>query len=143
MRRAEAANFLDEFRAGLDRFRINLTVDLDRSGKLTEECKRRLIVYAHDALPWPEDHPLQDPEEQRKEKMRRGSPELQAFSQQVTRQIEEAGFESGIKFVEANPGKHIWGTMSGIESCAFCGVCRSRSPKGNGPCKGIARISLR
>ena len=113
MRRAEAANFLDEFRASLDRFRINLTVDLDRSGKLTEECKRRLTVYAHDALPWPEDHPVQDPEEIRKEGVRRGSPELQAFSQRVMEQIKEAGCATGAEYVRAHPGEHLWGMMDG------------------------------
>ena len=144
MNRQEMSAFLRKFEQSLQaRFHVNPTVDLQRRGKLTDECVRRLVVYAHDALPWPDDHPEQDPEEIRKEAMRRGSPELQAFSESVKAQIKERGCESGPEFVRAYPGEHLWAMMDGYESCAFCGVCKSRDPGGNGPCKGIVGVSLR
>ncbi len=143
MKRAEISEVLRHFEGSLDRFRVNPTVDLDRGGKLTSECVRRLVVYVHDAMPWPEDHPTQDPEEIRKEQMRLGSPELQAFREEVKRKIRARGCETVPEFVRAYPGEHLWAMMDGYESCAFCGVCKSRDPKGNGPCKGIVRVTLR
>lgn len=142
MKRTEMAEFLRKFEQELSRFRLNPVMDLERSGKLTEVCKHRLVIYAHEALPWGEDDP-RSKEELEKERMGRGSPELVFFTEQVGAQIKGAGCETGREFVRAFPGKHIWGMMDGYESCAFCGVCKSRDPAGNGPCKGIARISLR
>jgi hypothetical protein len=143
MKKSELRDVLLHFEISLERFRINPNVDLDRNNKLTPDCIRRLSIYAQDSLPWPEDHSIQDPEEIRKEKMRRGSPELQAFRWQVKRNLMAAGCESADEYLMKFPGEHLWASMSGWESCAFCGVCKSRDPKGNGRCKGVVRVTLR
>ena len=47
------------------------------------------------------------------------------------------------EYVAAHPGEHVWGHYGEFESCAFCGIMKSRDPRGNKPCRGIVRITLR
>ena len=62
------------------------------------------------------------------------------FVAEVTTKLE--GLTSQ-EYVEAHPGEHLWATYDRYESCAFCGIMRSRDDKGNKPCVGIVRIGLR
>lgn len=78
------------------------------------------------------------------EDSRKGSVHLQAFRKEVEEKLHAEGCYTALEFIEKHPGVHLWATMRGIESCAFCGVCRVKGPEGNkSPCRGIVGISLR
>lgn len=78
------------------------------------------------------------------EDSRKGSVHLQAFRKEVEGKMQAAGCYTALEYIEKFPGQHLWATMRGIESCAFCGVCKSKDPGGNKkPCRGIVGVSLR
>lgn len=64
---------------------------------------------------------------------------LNDFIMQAKREL---GNLTAEEYIAKNPGKHIWCTYQGFESCALCGVNRRDASPGL-TCKGTLLVKLR